>query len=104
MRPSVTGVLAACFLSCALIGCKSSSEVAEGDENCIPAQGPNTVGSAAVNTNCPFTGEHADQAILADYQGSKIAFCCKGCLGRFNRMSDAEKSKILATAKTYPAK
>lgn len=97
-------VVAFAVAPCVLLGCQSGASMAEGEENCIPAKGPNTVGAAAVNTNCPFTGEHADQAVLGAYQGKTIAFCCAGCLKRFNAAGDAEKAKLLATATTYGGK
>lgn len=84
------------------VGCQSKEKVAEGDENCIPAKGPNAVGTAAVNTNCPITGEHADQTVLATYQGKSVAFCCAGCATKFNAMSDSEKAQVYAKATTYP--
>lgn len=34
----------------------------------------------------------------AKYKEGKVYFCCKGCLGKFEKMTDEEKSKIAAKA------
>jgi hypothetical protein len=87
-----------------MTACQSNGEHAQGEENCTPATGPNEVGKNAVNTNCPMTGELADQSVVAECQGTKIAFCCTGCKSKFEKMSEADKAKILTKATTYPGR
>jgi hypothetical protein len=47
----------------------------------------------AVNNNDPV-----DPAIIREWKGQKVGFCCKGCLPRWAKMSDAEKDAAVASA------
>ena len=60
-----------------------------------------TKGSMGVmNSKCPMKGEAIDSDDpTTDYHGQKVAFCCKGCLAKFNKLTDAEKDAKLANAK-----
>ena len=93
-------VFSALVLAASLGGCKSAGS---GEENCVaaPAAG-NKPGTVAVNTVCPVQpADAADQSVTADYKGKKIAFCCAGCVKKFNAMDAAGKDAILAKATTY---
>lgn len=87
-------------LTASLAGCKSADSA---EENCVaaPAAG-NKPGTAAVNTVCPVQpADAADQTVTVQYKGKTIAFCCKGCITKFNAMDAAGKDAILAKATTY---
>jgi YHS domain-containing protein len=49
-----------------------------------PATQPAQAGKP-VNTKCPVSGDPIDPAITTVYQGKTIAFCCKDCIGDFNK-------------------
>jgi hypothetical protein len=49
--------------------------------------------------NCPISGNPADSTITASYNGKTVAFCCKGCIGKWNALSDDDKAAKLASAK-----
>ncbi len=55
---------------------------------------------AAVNTKCPYSGEPANADIASEYKGQKVAFCCNGCKGKFDKATDTDKAAKLATAMT----
>ena len=89
--------LPALALAAALAGCKTT------EENCVaaPAAG-NHPGKTAVNTVCPVqSSDAADESVTVNYKGKTIAFCCKGCVTKFNAMDAAGKDAILAKATTY---
>lgn len=52
-----------------------------------------------VNTACPFTGGPVNPSLTASAGGKTVAFCCGGCLSRFNKMSEADKLATIAKAK-----
>ena len=67
----------------------------------IPAADAKAQVAAAkpVNTACPFTGGPANPSLTASAGGKTVAFCCGGCLARFNKMSEADKLATIAKAK-----
>ena len=54
------------------------------------------------NVNCPImTGSKINPAKVTDeltrtYKGKKVAFCCAGCPGAWDKLSDDEKDTKLA--------
>jgi hypothetical protein len=62
---------------------------------------PAKTGSMGImNSKCPISGETVDKDDpTTDYNGGKVAFCCKNCMAKFNNMSDADKAAKLAAAK-----
>ncbi len=48
-----------------------------------------------VNTKCPIMGDPIDPAVFTDHMGKKVGFCCKDCIPKWNKLSDAEKMKKL---------
>ncbi len=54
--------------------------------------------SAAVNTKCPMTGGPANPKVTVVSGGKTVAFCCGGCIGRWNALSADEQAKKLAAA------
>lgn len=56
----------------------------------------------AVNSKCPMRGTECplgDKAVTTAYKGQTVAFCCKGCEGKWEKLSDAEKDQRLAAVK-----
>lgn len=59
-----------------------------------------TASMGVMNTKCPIVPDHkASSDVLVDFQGQKVALCCKGCLSSWNKLSDAEKAAKVAAAK-----
>lgn len=60
-----------------------------------------TGGDAAMSVNkvCPVMGSPVDQANSTMYKGEKVAFCCKGCDKKFEKMTEAEKDAAVAKSK-----
>lgn len=57
-------------------------------------------GAAPVNTKCPVSGEEVKAGgATVSYNGQTVGFCCPGCIGKFNAMSDADKAAALSKAK-----
>lgn len=51
------------------------------------------------NSKCPGMGEDVDPAgETYDWNGKTIGFCCEGCLPKFAKLSDVEKTAALAKA------
>ncbi len=95
MKHSPAGIKAAlCVLSLALGACATSTT---SEAECKPAQ-QGTVHAVAVNANCPVMPEDdaSTSTTLADYKGQKVAFCCPGCVPKWNAMTDAQKDAALA--------
>src|SRR3954469_12984178 len=54
----------------------------------------------AVNSKCPMTGEAVDaDSPMREYNGQKVAFCCKGCSGKFEALTADQRAAKLAKAK-----
>jgi hypothetical protein len=52
------------------------------------------------NSFCPVMGKPIEAgAQTVDFHGEKVAFCCPKCQGRWDALSDAEKSAKLAKAR-----
>ncbi len=72
-----------------------------------PFQGPTAVSLdstvAFVNDRCPIMGStiEADKvpaSLVRDYKGKRVAFCCGGCPGQWDKLSDAQKDEELRAA------
>ncbi len=51
-----------------------------------------------IQTNCPVSGEKLeDKSVYVDYEGRRIAFCCKKCRGTFNQDPQKYLSKMNPT-------
>jgi len=58
-----------------------------------------------IQTTCPVTGEKLeDKAIYTDYEGRRVYFCCKKCLGKFNDDPAKYLSKLDEATKAAPMK
>jgi YHS domain-containing protein len=64
----------------------------------VAAQQKQLAGLPKVQAICPITGQEADRIISTTYQGRKILFCCKGCIGKFEK--NPEKY-VAALANSY---
>lgn len=54
---------------------------------------------AYVNKTCPIGNENIDTyAKGVSYKGHKVGFCCDGCEGGWNEMSEDEKDAFIADA------
>ncbi len=58
---------------------------------------PGTV--TTVNAYCVIMNEDpVDPELVREYKGQRVGFCCKGCVPKWNAMTDAQKDAALATA------
>lgn len=56
---------------------------------------------AVANARCPIMGRTLDPAkvparLTREYQGKTVGFCCGGCPGAWDRLSDEQKQAKLA--------
>ena len=90
----------ASFLSAAVVaglvaaGCASQS----GKTAAADAKG------GAINTMCPIGGHEVDTAVVREWKGQTIAFCCDHCTAKWDKMADAEKDGVLKVAQGGTAK
>lgn len=98
-----TGCLAVCMLAAFVGGCSSSTKSASAgavqeDEAYCKSVKPGTVTS--VNAMCVMMHEDpVDPATASrEFNGQKIGFCCPGCIGKWDKLNDTEKSAALAKA------
>lgn len=54
-----------------------------------------------VNSTCPIGDDPIDAAahdasLTRQWRGQTVGFCCAGCLGPWDKMSDAERERALA--------
>lgn len=85
----------ACVLLLGAVGCKK--------ESAEPTK-PAAAAVKVVNTSCPVMGEALDPAKVTEgltrtFQEQKVGFCCKDCLGSWDKLNDADKLTKLAAAK-----
>jgi outer membrane murein-binding lipoprotein Lpp len=78
-------LVAGALASLAAFGCQTTAK-----ETAKPAS------MGAMNSKCPFSGKDVNAATAEDYKGQKVAFCCNGCKGKFDAMSDKEKAAKIA--------
>lgn len=56
-----------------------------------------------VNNHCPVMGSEIDSKnvpvdLTRDFMGQKVGFCCSGCPGEWDKLSDNEKKEKLEAA------
>lgn len=51
----------------------------------------------------PINPDKVTKNLIRDYKGQKVAFCCGGCPGRWDKLTNAEKDAKLAEVKPKPA-
>lgn len=86
---------AAALTAALVLGACASEKSAEAE--CKPAQ-DGAVHAVAVNGQCPVMPQDDASAstTLVDYKGQKVAFCCPGCVPKWNKMTEAQKDQALA--------
>lgn len=55
----------------------------------------------AVNSVCPMRGAACpigDKAATTSFKGKTVAFCCKGCISKWDALSDSDKQARLDKA------
>jgi len=88
----------------ALTGCKTNDHCQDCDDPAACCGDPNCDGDcdhatmgAVSNETCPMSGEPVNPEVkTVSFQGKEIGFCCDGCAGKFAKLSDAEKTSLLA--------
>ncbi len=79
------------------------SEHAEGDEHADHdddhgvADAATLAAAGITNTKCPIMGDPIDPKYTTKFMGKKIGFCCEDCLPKWEKLSDAEKTKKLGS-------
>jgi hypothetical protein len=81
--------------------CSGTAEAGEADGARASNQEAKT---AFANTKCPIMGGAIDLAnvtpeLTREYKGQKVAFCCGGCPGQWDKLSDQEKTAKLRDAR-----
>lgn len=56
-----------------------------------------------VQVSCPVTGEELDASKTIEHEGEKVAFCCGGCVRKFQK-DPAKYKASLAASYTYQTK
>lgn len=96
LRQLITAATLCTALS--LCACASNSQAAKGeDESMCKQVKPGVVTS--VNHYCAVVNDDpVNPAIVREYKGQKVGFCCAGCLPRWDAMTEAQKDAALKTA------
>jgi hypothetical protein len=82
-----------------LCGCNNTAKTHEEECKVVKADAATIKSMGIVNTKCPIMAEDAlDPAVTVNYNGKKVAFCCAGCINKWNAMTDAQKAEKLAKA------
>jgi len=68
--------------------------------NSTPKASQNAANMGVLNSKCPIMPDHpVDPAVIVGHGQGKVAFCCKGCIGKWNGLTDSQKADMLAKAK-----
>jgi len=92
---SVTAVSSLAILAILASGCQKKTEEA--------APGA-AVAATFANAACPMMDANTIDPkkvtpnLIRDHKGKKVAFCCRGCPAKWDKLSDAEKDAKLAKA------
>ena len=77
-----------------------------GEMTATAAGGPATAMAKPgfANTHCPMMGSKIDPAkvpenLVREYRGRKVAFCCGGCPGAWDTLTDAERDAKLGAVR-----
>jgi hypothetical protein len=62
---------------------------------CQSAHKDTGAAAGVLNSKCPFSGEPVDTSVTTAYQGGKVAFCCAGCKGKWDKASAEAKADML---------
>ncbi len=93
MRLTTTAI--ALVAAIALSAC--STKPADESEAMCKEVKPGVVTS--VNAYCAVVlDDPVNPEVFTDYKGQRVGFCCKGCLPKWEAMTDAQKDAALAKA------
>lgn len=95
---------AAILTALSLAACASTAKTEAEDEAMCKEVKPGTV--TTVNHYCVIMLEDpVNPTVVREYKGQRVGFCCKGCLGKWDAMSDSQKDAaiVAAVAKGKPA-
>ena len=81
----------------AIAGVSTPAHSGDGSSSAVPT------GDQAVNAVCPISAEPIDGKTFADFKGSKVGFCCAGCVRPFGLWDDGRKEQFIAAALTAMA-
>lgn len=99
MKKTILSTLALCCIVAG--GCATNDNDAKHreEERCGEIK-PGLITS--VNANCVIIPQDpVDPAMqTVEWKGQKVGFCCKGCVPKWNKMSDAQKDAALAKVVT----
>ena len=98
-RAAVLLLGGALILSLAFIAACEKSE---------PQSATSTAAATYANANCPMMGSKIDATavtsnLVREFEGQKVAFCCGGCPGKWDKLPDDEKTQKLAASIAKPA-
>ncbi len=92
-----TIITAAAIASLMGLGACANNKAA--DAKGAPAGATANAGMLA-NSKCPIMPDHPiDPSVTVAYKGSKVGFCCAGCIDEWDKMSESKKNEMLAKAK-----
>lgn len=100
----IAALLAAGLVACTLSACESNDRDDDENEAACAEVKPGVITS--VNSMCAVVvSDPVDPAITpVEWKGQKVGFCCKGCMPKWAKMTDAEKDASLAKAMANSAK
>jgi hypothetical protein len=93
MQSRLAATALATIALAALAACHGNKDSAATRDAATPA----ATAATPVNANCPFTNKPVNARVTRTWSGKTISFCCNGCAGRWDGMSDADKSAKMAT-------
>lgn len=84
---------AALVATLGFVGCENDDELATtGGMN----DGGNVAAMGVVNDTCPIMGTPVKSTVgTATHEGHEVGFCCPGCVGKWNAMSEDEKDAFV---------
>jgi hypothetical protein len=94
-----TAILSCIVIAALSAGCNSSGSHAAGEESEAYCRSVKPGEVTTVNHYCAVMNEDpVDPSLSHEWNGQKVGFCCKGCIPRWEKMSDEQKTAALAAA------
>lgn len=89
MKISSMNMVAVAFLAAAatMVGCESTKKA---ETKASPS---------VMNANCPFSKHAVSPDATVAYKDGTVGFCCKDCVAKWGKMSDADRDAALAGVK-----
>jgi hypothetical protein len=86
--------LALFLTALAFVACQSTQDA---DEPMCKLRKPGTI--VSVNEYCAIVlDDPVDPNIVVDWKGQKVSFCCKGCLPKWDKLTESERDAAVAKA------